>query len=345
MKNIFLIASFLITLSATAQVPRWKPANPDSVKISVLNAGVVNQVAIGDLITSRVTLTKHTADSAAQRALINGNTTNITSNTSAIALKLDSNTVKQRIHDSLNLNATVIRNSKTVAPDSLMYVKSANEIVFKKIAATGGTSIISLDTLITLSSEAPIKTQLNALGSPIKSITVGLSYFMPSSYGRDLYTGDVYLVAQFLIAGQVITGAKVPLYTGGNYISSGYNGVELYSKSGTTLSLVASSVADSTIWKAASGTVVTKAFSSTYTVPATGIYYIGIQFNDNYSPTIRPQIVNVAQSLSTVFNVMNFTNSGFITANYASAGSTPSATISAASVSFDSADPIWAATY
>lgn len=185
---------------------------------------------------------------------------------------------------------------------------------------------------------------LAAMGNTTKAITLGIEYSPGAMYGRDMYAGNIYLAAIYLDSAQTITGAKAVLWTSGNYTASGYNGVALYSVSGTTLTLVASSTNDGAIWTAPSGSMVTKAFSTPY-VAAKGIYYVGFQYNDNFSPTTRPQFTNVTGAASSLFNTNGFTNSKFISGNWGSAGTTVPATITTTAVSVSESNPIWAAIY
>lgn len=196
----------------------------------------------------------------------------------------------------------------------------------------------------TVSPSGYLQKALAAMGSPIKAITIGIPYSPYGMSGKDMFAGNIYLAAIYLSSPQTIAGAKALLWTQGNYTALGYNGVALYSVSGTTLTLVASSVDDGLLWKAASGSMVTKAFSSAYSA-AKGLYYVGFQFNASGTPTARPQLSNVTGASSGVFNTHAFTNSYFITGNLASAGSTVPATILTTAVAISTSDPIWAAVY
>lgn len=153
---------------------------------------------------------------------------------------------------------------------------------------------------------------LNALGSTIKATTIGMPYFPVSPYGNSIYDGGMALVAVYLDAPSTITGAKFLMNTQGNYTASDYNGVALFSVSGSTLTLVASSANDGDIWKAASGTIITKAFTTPY-VAQPGLYYIGALYN-NSAETTAPQLGATNTGFLFSINQGEFTNGRSITA-------------------------------
>lgn len=97
--------------------------------------------------------------------------------------------------------------------------------------------------------------------------------------------------------------------TAGDYTSDNYNGIALYSYSGGTLTLVASTTNDGNIWKGATGTAQTKAFSSTYSA-APGIYYVAFLWNA--SATITVPVLGAASDVQTPASYQFFTNSAKI---------------------------------
>lgn len=112
----------------------------------------------------------------------------------------------------------------------------------------------------------------------------------------------------YLPKAATITGVKWFQGTQGAYTADGYNGVGLYSVSGGTLTLVASSTNDGNIWKAAGVTVGSKAFSSTYAAAA-GVYVVAALYCHSAETTapdvgVLPNIAN-----STVIPAFDFTNS------------------------------------
>ena len=82
----------------------------------------------------------------------------------------------------------------------------------------------------------------------------------------------------------------------GSYTANNYNGVGLYSVSGGTLTLVASSTNDGNIWQQGSQWQ-SKAFSSTYSASA-GIYYIAVVRNSS-AQTTAPSVGIIGSGSST----------------------------------------------
>jgi len=116
-----------------------------------------------------------------------------------------------------------------------------------------------------------------ALGSAIIGYSpMNLSNLLNSN--KALFDATLYVVGYYLPVGATISGVKFFQGVQGNYTADNYNGVALFSYSGGTITLVASSTNDGNIWKGTSNTWQTKAFSSTY-VAAAGMYFIGMLYN------------------------------------------------------------------
>ena len=93
-----------------------------------------------------------------------------------------------------------------------------------------------------------------------------------------------------------------------SYTANNYNGVGLYSVSGSTLTLVASSTNDGNTWQQGTNWQ-SKAFSSTYSAAA-GIYYIAFIYSVS-AATTAPSI-SINGSASGTYNAVSafdFTNS------------------------------------
>lgn len=130
------------------------------------------------------------------------------------------------------------------------------------VAFDGSTDIMNDDKLLAY----------QALGSTIvaQNVNGGLG----DSTGTNTMTDNrVYYMGVYLKKGATITGVKWEQVTQGNYTADNYNGVGLYTYSGGTLTLVASSTDDGNIWKATSATIASKAFSTPYVATA-GLYFI-----------------------------------------------------------------------
>jgi hypothetical protein len=121
-----------------------------------------------------------------------------------------------------------------------------------------------------------------------------------------------------------LTGIKWIQGTQGDYTSSNYNGVGLYSYSAGTWTLVASSTDDGNIWKAASG-IASKAFSSTYNAAA-GVYAMSMLYCSTGAVTTIPTIGNYTAASSLGGQTLDFTNSASIFGRIASRTSLISST-------------------
>lgn len=127
--------------------------------------------------------------------------------------------------------------------------------------------------------------ELEVLGSTVKAMTLGMS-IGETKASVTMVDNSMKIIPVYLRTPQVITGIKIGMATQGDYTADNYNGVGLY-KYNTTLDslvLVASSTDDGNIWKASSGSMITKAFSSTYSADA-GLYYVACLWNNSASNT------------------------------------------------------------
>lgn len=147
----------------------------------------------------------------------------------------------------------------------------------------------------------------NALGSSIKTETEPMQYI---SANFNPVSQSVYFQAVWLPVAQTLTGIKWYQRTAGSYTASNYNGVGLYTYSGGTLTLVASSTNDGNIWTASTNSVGSKAFTSSY-VASAGLYFIAVLYSS--SAVVTPpafgtttNFTNLAQS------ALDFTNSAKI---------------------------------
>ena len=159
-----------------------------------------------------------------------------------------------------------------------------------------------------------------ALGSTILYESLGLS--MTDVAGTEnLIDARLELFAVYINEATTITGVKWFQTTQGNYTADNYNGVALYSYSGGTLTLVASSTNDGDIWKAASGAMSSKAFSSTYAA-SPGVYFIGFLYN-NSAQTTAPAVGRYANTQGTGMPAMDYTNSARYTTRLTGQSSLP----------------------
>ena len=149
-----------------------------------------------------------------------------------------------------------------------------------------------------------------ALGSTIKAQTVGQSIARITTTGV-LTNQLISFVAVYLNTSQTLTGVKWWQGTLGNYTANNENRVGLYSYSGGTLTLVASSTNDGTLWQtAASATLGSKAFSSTYAAAA-GIYFVAFLYCRSAVVT-APALGLCANITNANIQALDFTNSAKI---------------------------------
>lgn len=141
------------------------------------------------------------------------------------------------------------------------------------------------------------------LGSTIKGVNLTCPTFQGTALSS-LTSGVGRYLSYYLPQAATITGVKFWQSNAGNYTGNNYNGVGLYSFSGGTLTLVASTTNDTEFWK--STTWITKPFSATYSASA-GIYYLFALYNSSVQIT-APTILSSA-FISNAFPAIDFTNS------------------------------------
>ena len=145
-----------------------------------------------------------------------------------------------------------------------------------------------------------------ALGSSIKGVNLSFPFINNISSGATMSTGRCEWHAYFLPTAKTITGVKWWQSIAGVYTAANYCGVGLYSATPIgNMTLVASSTNDGNIWKQASNTLGTKAFSGTYNAAA-GLYYIAILWGSS-ATTTTPQI-GVSTTPSTGTGAFDFSN-------------------------------------
>lgn len=148
-------------------------------------------------------------------------------------------------------------------------------------------------------------TGLNAMGSTIKATGIALPLMTLANGNSTLISGSPRWISVYLQDDETLTGVKVPLTASGVYTGSNYNGVALYSVSGATATLVASSTNNSTLWTA-SPALLSVPFSSTYTATK-GLYYVALFYSQS-AQTTAPGISVGPNFSSSIFSGMDFTN-------------------------------------
>jgi hypothetical protein len=246
--------------------------------------------------------------------------------------------VKAYSQPQLNGTGFVKATGTTISYDNNTYITSVGTGVTNEITYWSGTNTIgSLATatypsLTELSyvkgATSSLQTQLNAkfptssyewifasglqaLGSTIKGINLGTPVLYSLGAAAMLTNTAVRFVPYYLVNPATITGVKFYQANTANYVGNNYNGVGLYSYSGGTLTLVASSTNSASFWINTINTWVTKPFSSAYSAPA-GVYYIGMMYSFS-TQTTAPQTI-AGSTINVGFATMDLTNSAKISA-------------------------------
>jgi hypothetical protein len=188
----------------------------------------------------------------------------------------------------------------------------------------------------------PSLATMQALGSAIIATTIPISVISPG-IGQALVANTLRLQPIFLTKRATIIGVKWYQVTQGNYTSSNYNGVGLYSYSNGTLTLVASSTDDGNIWKAAATALASKTFTTPYNA-APGVYFIGALYNQSAqvtAPALSQQ--NTGASSAGLYN-LDFTNSAALNSTLAGQNTLPSPQ-AASGLTTSTSAPLWFALY
>jgi len=193
-----------------------------------------------------------------------------------------------------------------------------------------------------LSQTDPIKA-FAYLGSTIKATTLGDPNGTPNTSGTALVDQRVLFVPIYIGKTTTLTGIKWWQVSQGSYTADQTNQVGLYSYSGGTMTLIASSTNDGNLWKAGSSSLGSKAFAATYNA-APGIYFAGLVFNAS-ATTTTPSIGNTNgyTNFTTASDVMDFTNSAKLFSILTGQNSLPSS-ITMASTTATTVIP-WVAVY
>jgi len=147
-----------------------------------------------------------------------------------------------------------------------------------------------------------------ALGSSLLANTVDFPLqFCNTSTG--LVDGQIKYTAVYLDKDATLTGIRVYVRVLGSYTGDNNNRVGLYTYSGGTLTLVASSTNSGTLWTSAANAIQTIAFSSTY-VASAGLYFTGMIYN-NSAQTTAPSLASgtALNNLVMASTAFGFTNS------------------------------------
>jgi hypothetical protein len=203
-----------------------------------------------------------------------------------------------------NSNVNQVETSRTIsttAPLSGGGDLSANRTLSITQATTGTDGYLSSTDWNTFNKKLPSDATVlgyNGLGSVIKGYPLGIN--LTAVGASTAFTNQrLWLIPVYVSADQTITGVKWLQIALGNYTANNYNGVGLYSVSGGTITLVASSTNNGNIWKTfTANTWGNQAFTTPY-LAVRGTYFIGALYN-NSAQTTAPSTGNVAIAAATV---------------------------------------------
>lgn len=127
-----------------------------------------------------------------------------------------------------------------------------------------------------------------------------------STTGVAMASGRVYGALIYIDRDRTLTGLRFKQITQGNYTGSASSKVGLYTYNGSgTLTLVASSADDATLFKVAANTMGTKAFSSPYVATA-GYYFAAVVWTSSATTTSPALgILNAANGTSSILDYTN----------------------------------------
>jgi hypothetical protein len=185
-----------------------------------------------------------------------------------------------------SLGYTPVTNARTITVGSETFDLTANRSFYPK---------------------TPFQRAIEALGSEVKGQSVGVNMDQMSTTSFDAADGTAYWTAVWLPSPQTLTGVKFWLGAQGNFTGDNFNGFALYTYSAGTLTQVATSANDETIWKGTANTFQTVPFTATYSASA-GLYFVAFIFNSS-ATTTAPKFGISASVATGGMQAGDFTNS------------------------------------
>ena len=200
-------------------------------------------------------------------------------------------------------------NSNTALTNNCVIISSGGKIIEGDTTTYPSTTELSYVKGVT----SAIQTQINnkpsntdiisgyqGLGSTIKANPIGLNLLLGIGTSTVLVDARLVLTPVYLSAPATITGVKWYQTAIGSYTADNYNGVGLYSVSGGTITLIASSTNDGNIWQTfATNTWGNKAFSSPLSNQVAGTYFIGALWNAS-ATTTAPSLATITSSSASI---------------------------------------------
>jgi len=210
--------------------------------------------------------------------------------------------------DAAKINTGVVSNTEfnyldgvTSAIQTQIDSKQATLVSGTNLRTVNGNTLLGSTNIATYSDEFSV---LTGLGWTSKAQTFDMQLLTATSYTLIDRTPEFFSV--YLREAATLTGVGWLQVVNGSYTANNYNGVGLYTYSGGTMTLVASSTNDGNCWQQGGTGYKQKAFSSTYAA-AQGVYYIGMLYCRSAAVT-APTFGNIAAYPNTLTNTP-FTNS------------------------------------
>lgn len=273
------------------------------------SSSVTNEISIGTQSTGNGSNSVTLGNSSITKTILRGNT--------LIGTTVDAGQNLQ-VSGTTYLSSTVGINNTSPSASAILDISSTTQgVAIPRMTATQRAAIStpttglavynttnkSIDTYdtswLSLLNNVNTLKAFQALGSEIKALSIQSTSFARTA-NTLLVSQTVLFVAVYLANKSTITGACydqniIIVYTGNNY-----NGVGLYTYSGGTLTLVASSTNDANFWL--NNQFQKKAFSSTYDAEP-GVYYLGFLYcaSSGSAPGLN--------GLPTPSSTLDFTNS------------------------------------
>jgi len=140
-----------------------------------------------------------------------------------------------------------------------------------------------------LNQESLLLRQMRFMGFNPKSIPLFSTTYL-NGYSP-ITDGSYYMNLHYFAKETTISAFQVALTTQGVYTADEYNGIEIYSVAGVTLSKITGGATanDGDLWKASANTTITKSLPAPITVPA-GMYAICFMYSAS-AQTTAPQLL------------------------------------------------------
>lgn len=210
--------------------------------------------------------------------------------------------------------------SLTITGATASYVTASNISGVISSASISISASISTVSDYTVYSKHNTSKMYSDLGSSTKYYPLNFSGMHIASSA--LTINRLYFAAVYIPETTTLTGMKWYRGNTASTTTPNYNGVALYSYSGGTLTLVASSTSDSTMWTqgATSFIYISKSFSSTYTATR-GTYFMAFEWGgaSGTAPNILTNNYNYSAAQA---SSLDFTNSAKIYGYVANANAT-----------------------